>query len=112
MINIDKKLDDLSKSKFRNSFHLNNKMKDYCKDKGYKVIKEHAYDFINERLKPENPVFIAQHACACCCRGCLSKWHHIDKNKELSKTEVNYIVCVLLKWIEREINNESSSTKS
>ena len=125
MIDIDKKLYDLSKSKFRNSFHLNNKMKEYCKNKGYKVIKEHAYNFINERLKPKkplndgkqtptrgHPVFIAQHACACCCRGCLYKWHHIDKNKELSDNEVNYIVCVILKWIEREINNESSSSKS
>ena len=124
MIDINKKLDDLSKSKFRNSFHLNDKMKSYCKEKGYNVIKKHAYDFINERLKPGNiindgkqtpmkghPVFIAQHACACCCRGCLYKWHHIEKNKELTDNEVNYIISVLLKWIEREIKNESSSTK-
>ena len=48
-------------------------------------------------------MFIAQHACACCCRGCLYKWHHIEKGKELSKNEVNYIVAVLMKWIERQM---------
>ena len=125
MIDIEKKIDDLSKSKFRNSFHLNYKMKLYCKEKGYKKIKEHAYNFINERLKSKNPindgkqtpmkghpVFIAQHACACCCRSCLYKWHHIEKNKELTENEINYIVCIILKWIEKEINNESSSSES
>ena len=28
-----------------------------------------------------HPVFIAQHATATCCRGCLEKWHHIPKEK-------------------------------
>ena len=107
----------LSKSKFRNSFHLNQKMKEYTKEKGLDKIKEHAYDFINERLKPENPkndgkqtpmkqvhpVFIAQHACACCCRGCLEKWHKIPKNKELSEQEVNFVVGLLMKWISKEL---------
>ena len=65
-------LDSLSKSKFRSSFHLNKKMKEYVLDKGIDKIEEHAYDFINKRLKPEiiandgkqtpmkgHPVFIA-----------------------------------------------------
>lgn len=116
MIDIDKKLDNLSKSNFRSSFHLNKNMKDYCHKNGYLKIREHAYEFINERLKPKNinndgkqtpmkghPVFIAQHACACCCRGCLYKWHHISKDKELSNNEVNYIVMVIMKWIEKEM---------
>ena len=87
----------LSKSKFRSSFHLKDKDKIYIKDKGMDKIKEHAYDFISKRLAPDiiendgkqtpmrgHPVFIAQHATATCCRGCLYKWHHIPKNKELS----------------------------
>ena len=103
----------LSCSKFRSSFHLNSDMKKYVLDKGMDVIKGHAYDFINERLRPSNPyhdgkqtpmrghpVFIAQHACACCCRGCLEKWHRIPKGKELSDNEVEYIVGLLMKWIE------------
>ena len=93
-------LNKLSKSKFRNSFHLKEKDIIYIKEKGFKKIKEHAYDFINKRLAPSyvpndgkqtpmkgHPVFIAQHACACCCRGCLEKWHHIPKGKNLNKKE-------------------------
>ena len=103
----------LSCSKFRSSFKLNNDMKKYVKDNGMDVIKGHAYDFIDKRLKPSNPykdgkqtpmrghpVFIAQHACACCCRGCLEKWHKIPKGRELSDLEVDYIVDLLMKWIE------------
>lgn len=115
---IDVKLDSLSKSKFRSSFHLNNKMIDYCRTKGYKKIVSDAYDIINKRLKPAyisndgsqtpmsqvHPVFIAQHACGCCCRGCLNKWHKITKDKELNNYEVNYIVSLLMKWIEKEVS--------
>ena len=106
----------LSKSKFRSSFHLNKKLKEYVNDKGIDKIKEHAYDFINKRLKPayiqndgkqtpmkSHPVFIAQHATATCCRNCLYKWHNIQKNKELTDIEVNYIVNLIILWIKNEI---------
>ncbi len=36
--NIEDLLDSLSKSKFRGSFHLNKKMKDYVKEKGFDKI--------------------------------------------------------------------------
>ena len=35
--NIEDLLDSLSKSKFRGSFHLNKKMKDYVKEKGFDI---------------------------------------------------------------------------
>lgn len=114
---IEKLLDSLAKSKFRGSFHLNSKMKDYVKEKGIDKIKSDAYDLIEKRLAPANPlndgkqtpmrqvhpVFIAQHAYGCCCRGCLERIHHIPKNKELSKSEIDYIVEVIMTWIKREI---------
>lgn len=114
---IEKLLDSLAKSKFRGSFHLNSKMKDYVKEKGIDKIKSDAYDLIEKRLAPANPlndgkqtpmrqvhpVFIAQHACGCCCRGCLERIHHIPKNRELSKTEIDYIVEVIITWIKREM---------
>ena len=109
---------NLKKSKFRNSFHLNNKMKAYVLEKGFDVIQGHAYDFINQRLKPKHPrndgrqtpmrghpVFIAQHATATCCRGCLEKWHKIKKEKELSCEEVDYIVKIIMLWIDNEMNS-------
>ena len=113
-------LDSLSKSKFRSSFHLNKKMKDLVNEKGLDVIREHAYEIINKRLKPAiilndgkqtpmrqvHPVFIAQHACACCCRGCLSKWHKIPMGRELTNSQIDYIVDILMEWIRREISNE------
>lgn len=114
---IEKLLDSLAKSKFRGSFHLNSKMKDYVKEKGIDKINSNAYDLIEKRLAPANPlndgkqtpmrqvhpVFIAQHACGCCCRGCLERIHNIPKNKELSKSEIDYIVEVIMTWIKREI---------
>lgn len=110
-------LDKLSKSKFRSSFNLNKSMKKYVEDKGLEKICEHTIDFINKRLRPKyipndgkqtpykqvHPTFIAQHACACCCRGCLEKWHGIPKNKELTEEEVNYIVKLLMKWIDNQM---------
>lgn len=53
-----------------------------------------------------HPVFIAQHATATCCRGCLYKWHRIEKGKELSKEEIEYIVNVIMEWIKREYNTK------
>ena len=51
-----------------------------------------------------HPVFIAQHATATCCRDCLYKWHKIEKNKELLEEEIDYIVQVIMIWIEKEID--------
>lgn len=120
MENIDKVFNSLSKSKFRSSFHLKENDIMYIKDKGINIIEKHAYDFISKRLAPKiirndgkqtpmrgHPVFIAQHATATCCRECLFKWHHIDKNKELTEVEIKYIIELIIKWIENEmkINN-------
>ena len=125
MNNIDKlinnKLLELSKSKFRSSFHLRKYMIKYIDEKGMDTIKRHTVDFIEQKLSnayPINdgkqtpmkghPTFIAQHACACCCRGCLEKWHHIPKGKKLSRNEKNYIYLLLIKWIENEYNKNTN----
>lgn len=111
--------DRLNKSKFRSSFHLSKKDKVYIEEKGLDTIKEHAYNFVRQRLSQAyilndgkqtpykgHPVFISQHATACCCRGCLYKWHRIEKNKELSKEEIDYIVNIIMGWIENEIRRD------
>lgn len=114
---INKLLDSLSKTKFRGSFHLNQKMKDYVNNKGIDKIKKDAYELIKKRLAPEvilndgrqtpmrqvHPVFIAQHATGTCCRGCLMRIHHIPKVRKLTDEEINYIVKVITMWIELEI---------
>ena len=109
-------LQKLSLSTFRNSFHLKEKDIAYIKEKGLETIKKHADEFVEKRLaakEPLNdgkqtpmkghPVFIAQHATATCCRGCLYKWHHIKKNKELTKEEQEYIVNIIMEWLRKEL---------
>ena len=55
-----------------------------------------------------HPVFIAQHATATCCRGCLYKWYHIQKGKDLTSEQVDYIVAVIMEWIKRELQRKES----
>lgn len=120
MKDISKIINSLSKSKFRNSFHLNNKMKEYVKEKGLETIKNHAYEIITKRLAPAvilndgkqtpmkqvHPVFIAQHATATCCRGCLEKWYKIPKERNLTSKEVDFIVELIMTWIKKECYND------
>lgn len=113
---INNQLQALSKSKFRTGFKLKEKEKEYIKAKGLDTIEKHAYDFITQRLAPKeiandgkqtpmkgHPVFIAQHATATCCRGCLYKWHKIGKGKELTQKEIKYVVDLIMEWIKRQL---------
>ncbi len=115
----DELFERLSKSKFRSRFHLGKKEFEYIEKVGLEKVKSHAYDFITKRLAPANipndgkqtpfsghPVFIAEHATATCCRGCLEKWHKIPRNRELTKEEIDYIVEIITVWIEKEMRNE------
>jgi exodeoxyribonuclease V alpha subunit len=53
-----------------------------------------------------HPVFVAQHACACCCRDCLYKWYKVPKNKALTDSQQEKIVNLLMFWIEEEMKTE------
>ena len=116
MQTIEEALNKLSKSKFRSSFHLTKKEREYVVSKGFDVIESHARDFIEKRLAPAyisndgsqtptkgHPVFKAQHACACCCRGCLNKWYKVPKNLELSRLQQEKIVRLLMAWIRSQM---------
>lgn len=107
----------LQRSAFRQRFHLGAKERQYCLDKGPDTIDRHAADFIAKRLAaayPTNdgkqtpmrghPVFIAQHATATCCRGCLAKWHGIPAGVALSEAEQARIVSVIHCWLVQEMN--------
>lgn len=113
-------LDRLAKSKFRSRFKLRAKELEYIKDKGLDKIKSHAEDFIRDRVAPTepvndgkqtpmrgHPVFIAQHATATCCRGCIEKWHKIPQHRQLTPSEQEYLVSVIMEWIKRQINSNT-----
>jgi exodeoxyribonuclease V alpha subunit len=114
---VEQALEKLGNSKFRSSFYLTAKDKVYVNEKGIETIRLHAEDFIRTRLAPAvipndgrqtptkgHPVFKAQHACACCCRGCLEKWYKVPQGKALTETQQKKIVNLLMAWIENQMN--------
>ena len=105
----------LAKSPFRSRFRLTDRDLAYIEAKGLAEIRRHAEDFVRSRLAPAeipndgkqtpmrgHPVFKAQHATACCCRGCLAKWYHVPQHRELTEEEQRRIVGLLMAWIRRE----------
>ena len=111
-----RELDDLfaalARSEFRSRFRLGPKGRAYLGQKTLPVILQHGRQFIVERLAPAeplgdgrqtpmrgHPVFIAQHATATCCRGCLAKWHQIAPGKPLSEEQINYVLRVIRRWL-------------
>ncbi len=116
MRDLDELFAALSRSTFRAGFKLNSKDMAYLQQKGLSTVLDHAEDFIESRLAPaviENdgkqtpmrghPVFVAQHATACCCRGCLQKWHQIPQGRKLTMAEQAYIVVILEKWLREKV---------
>jgi hypothetical protein len=51
----------------------------------------------------KHPIFVAQHATATCCRGCLEKWHSIPKGRPLSSEEKKHVMTVLNRWLRAQI---------
>ena len=115
MQTIDQALEKLEHSKFRSGFRLTKKEKEYLSEKGMDTIRRHAGDFVRQKLSPADPlndgkqtpmhghpVFKAMHATACCCRGCLNKWYKVPLHRELTESEQQRIVNLLMAWIERE----------
>jgi predicted Fe-S protein YdhL (DUF1289 family) len=119
--NLDELFAALAASQFRRRFHLRGAELEYLRRKGLPVVLEHAADFIEKRLAPaapandgkqtpmrHHPVFIAQHATATCCRGCLRKWHAIPKGRVLETAEKRYILEVIETWLAREERSDAA----
>ena len=105
---IPQKLASLRTSKFSSKFKILEKDRDYIAAKSLETIKDHAYQFINTRIATEipkkdgkqtpmrgHPAFIAQHATANCCRGCISKWHGIEKGRALDEAVIDFIMVLI-----------------
>jgi hypothetical protein len=114
----------LGRSRFRRSFALGAKESAYlASNRG--LVLDHARALIASRLAPAmprkdgrqtpfrgHPVFVAQHATATCCRGCLSKWHGIVAGRALTAEELAYVVAVISRWLDSQPDGAGSAPQS
>jgi hypothetical protein len=113
---IDTKLKALAGQPFRAKFHLRGRDAATVQLRGMEVVRRHADELLARRVAPAapsndgkqtpyrgHPVFVAQHATATCCRGCLERWHGIPKGRELTAGERAYAVEVICRWIEADL---------
>jgi hypothetical protein len=120
---IDERIDAIARHPFRAKFHLRARERAFVELRGMDTVRAHAHDLIGKRLAPAqpykdgkqtpwggHPVFRAQHATATCCRSCLLKGHGIDKGRELTDDERDYVVDVICRWVEREVAAATSRT--
>lgn len=104
----------LARSKFRSRFVIRGRELAYLARLSPEKLREHARDLITKRLAPaspandgqqtpmkNHPVFVAQHATATCCRGCLEKWHGIPRGRELTPAEIDWAVELISAHCER-----------
>jgi predicted Fe-S protein YdhL (DUF1289 family) len=119
MRDLDSLFDALSKSAFRRRFRLGARELGYVRAKGIDEVIGHARELIDKRLAPAtlsndgkqtpfrgHPVFIAQHATATCCRGCLAKWHGIEAGRALDEAERQHVVDAIGRWLREEAKRE------
>lgn len=115
MIDLDEAFHRLGLSAFRRKFRLQGKDLAYLQTWGLAHVMKQAADIIEKRLaaaEPKNdgrqtpwrnhPVFVAQHATATCCRGCLQKTHEIPKGVALSEEQKAYVLRVIERWLAGE----------
>lgn len=116
---MDALFDALAANEFRARQRLTEKDRRYLVDRGLEAVLAHAADFVDKRLAPAeprndgkqtpwrgHPVFTAQHATATCCRGCLEKWHRVERGRELTPEERAYVVRVIGRWLETRLAQE------
>jgi Domain of unknown function (DUF4186) len=109
---IDQIFHQLARSPFRRRFRLRAEQLRYLESKGLDAVLGHASDLVSRRLGAANPVndgkqtpfkghpaFVAQHATATCCRGCLAKWHGIAKGRPLRAAELTHVTAVIERWL-------------
>ena len=102
----------LERSAFRRRQRLDARDAEYLRSRGLAEVMAHAARFVDERLapaRPENdgrqtpmrghPAFVAQHATATCCRGCLARWHDIPSGRALTPEQRERVLALLEAWL-------------
>lgn len=111
-MDIDEAFARLARSAFRRKFSLVGRELAYLQTWGLPHVIKQAAELLRSRLAPaeipndgrqtpwrNHPVFVAQHATATCCRGCLQKVHEIAKGHELTDAEFRYVLTVIERWL-------------
>ena len=114
----------LADSAFRSRFRLAARERDYMRARGREAVLAHARDFVAQRLAPArpandgkqtpfrgHPVFVAQHATATCCRGCLSKWHGIPAGRPLTAEEQGHVVAAIGRWLDMHFSTDGTGAQ-
>lgn len=112
MIEIDEAFRRLEALSFRRKFRLQGRELAYLQTWGLPLVMKQAEELIRKRVAPEvipndgrqtpwrnHPVFVAQHATATCCRGCMEKTHEIPKGHALDPAELSYVLRVIERWL-------------
>ncbi len=114
----------LANSAFRRRFRLAARERDYLRARGKETVLMHARAFVAQRLAPArpandgkqtpfrgHPVFVAQHATATCCRGCLSKWHGIPAGRPLTSDEQGHAAAAIGRWLDMQLSTDSTGAQ-
>ncbi len=114
MIDLDEAFRRIGASAFRRKFRLHGRELAYLQTWGLPHVMKQAEELIRKRVAPaeplndgrqtpwrNHPVFVAQHATATCCRGCLEKTHEIEKGHQLTDDELRYVLAVIERWLDR-----------
>jgi hypothetical protein len=124
MRDLDSVFRGLASSEFRARFRLGAADDGYLRAKGLPTVVMHARDFVARRLAPAaperdgkqtpwrgHPVFVAQHATATCCRGCLEKWYGIPRGRPLSAGEQAHAVAAIERWLREQAGSDVAGTE-
>ena len=58
----------------------------------------------------EKHQFIDQYATATCSRECIRKWHKMQPGKKLGQVQQDYLVDVIMTWIQKELERQKQKT--
>jgi hypothetical protein len=111
-MDLDEAFRRLATSAFRRKFRLTGRELAYLQTWGLPHVMKQAEELLRKRLAPaviandgrqtpwrNHPVFVAQHATATCCRGCLEKTHEIAKGHALTDEELRYMLSAIERWL-------------
>lgn len=103
----------LAVNAFRRGFRLQGRELAHLQTWGLERVMRDASELLRRRVAPadppndgrqtpwrNHPVFVAQHATATCCRGCIEKWYGVARGHALEPDELNLLLESVRRWLE------------